>query len=173
MVDGRSCDGCTKCCEGWFSGIAHGYNFGIVDGQRIPCKFVNECVGCTIYEDRPINPCQTYKCEWLVNPDVPIEYKPDKVDVVITKKGRSYFVATDAGENPSDEVKQWWLEYVKQKNFNLSYKEDGEIKFYGNERLRQTLGYSQKDIQPGEIPRQERIAAKERKVIKYDQTTFE
>lgn len=171
----RECGDCTKCSDGWFSGVAYGHKFGFENGVRIPCFFVQEGVGCTIYEDRPITPCQTYKCEWLINPDVPEEFKPNKVDVIVSKKGRSYFVATDAGDNPQDKVKLWWIEYVKSKKFNLSYKKDGEIMFEGNERLRDTLGYSQKDLDPSEIPKHERDALKEqdRKVIKFDQTTFE
>ena len=59
---------------------------------------------------------------------------------------------------------------------NLSYKLDGELKFYGNERLRETLGYSQKDQDPNEVSKDFRDSLKEehnRKVIKFDQTTFE
>jgi hypothetical protein len=159
----RECGDCTKCCEGWFSGAAFEHKFGSIDGVRTPCFFLKQGEGCSIYEDRPYSPCQTYKCEWLVNPDVPEEFKPNKVDVMVSKKGRSYFVATDAGDNPQDKVKLWWLEYVKSKKFNLSYSLNDELQFYGNERLRQTLGYSQKDLQPGEIPKQERDALKEQK----------
>lgn len=169
----RECGDCTKCCEGYTSGAAYEHKFGNIDGVRVPCFFVEQGVGCKIYADRPISPCQTYKCEWLANPDVPEEFKPNKVDVIVSRKGRSYFVTTDAGDNPQDKVKEWWIEYTKSKNFNLSYRINGELHFSGNERLRQTLGYSQKDLDPNEIPRQERIADKERKVIKYDQITFD
>lgn len=172
----RECGDCTRCCEGFNSGGAYGHKFGNVDGVRTPCFFLEQGLGCTIYEDRPQNPCAAYKCEWLVNNDIPEEFKPNKSDVILTKKGRSYLVANDTGDNPSDEYKEWLLKYVESKKMNLSYRLDGELKFYGNERLRETLGYSQKDQDPNEVSKDFRDSLKEehnRKVIKFDQTTFE
>lgn len=158
----RECGGCTKCCEGYFYGYANGHKFGVLDGVRKPCFFVEQGVGCKDYENRPTNPCKNYKCQWLINPDVPEEFRPDKVDVMVTKKGRSYFAATDAGDNPSDEVKLWWLEYAKKNNLNLSYTLSTEPNrlFYGSDRLRETLLYSQQDRQPGEPLRDEILAKK-------------
>ena len=161
----RECGDCTKCCEGFNSGAAYGHKFGNVDGVKTPCFFLEKGVGCTIYEDRPTNPCSTYKCEWLVNNDIPEEFKPNKSDVIVSRKGRSYLVANDSGDNPSNEYKKWLLKYVESKKMNLSYKlnDSDELLFYGSERLRQALGYSQKDLQPGEIPKQFRDSEKEEK----------
>jgi hypothetical protein len=163
----RECGDCTKCCEGWMSGAAYEHKFGKIDGVRTPCFFLEQGLGCTIYEDRPQNPCAAYKCQWLVNPDVPEDFKPNNKHYIVSKKGRSYFVITRASSENTDDEEfiNWWIEYVTKNNFNLSYPKNDTVEFVGSERLRQTLGYSQKDLQPDETPRQERLANKEIKNV--------
>lgn len=77
----RECNGCTACCEGWLSGEAHGHYFQ--PGR--PCHFKCEG-GCSIYEKRPENPCKTFICEWLVNPELPEWMKPSVSKVITMKK---------------------------------------------------------------------------------------
>ena len=128
----RECGTCTKCCDGWLSGSVNGYNFGIIDNKRVPCNFVLECVGCKIYDERPKKPCQNYKCEWLVNKDVPEHFKPDTSNVLVTKRGNKYYELTNAGEKVNSEVLEWWIDYVKKNNFKLSYYENNKINIVKN-----------------------------------------
>lgn len=117
----RSCGECTKCCDGWFSGEIKGYAFGNIDGKRVPCNFVSDGAGCTIYEQRPKSPCRNYKCEWLKNPEVPDHFKPSISNVMVTRRGFSYYVITKAGDEFNNEVIEWWTEYCKINNFKLDY----------------------------------------------------
>jgi hypothetical protein len=102
----RECGSCTKCCEGWL--------FGQVKGQHFqagrPCHFKGEN-GCTIYEDRPENPCKLYTCEWLVNKNIPEWMKPSSCNVIITKKqwkpGHYYWYVNEAGSKMDSVVLNW------------------------------------------------------------------
>lgn len=75
---GRNCDGCTKCCEGYLTGEAFGHHFS----PGNPCKFHNK-KGCSIYEQRPYNPCKVFQCQWKSNLNIPEWLKPDKSGVII------------------------------------------------------------------------------------------
>ena len=59
MQSKRECDGCTACCDGELILNIYGKRYA---GR--PCQF-NNGSGCTIYEDRPHNPCKTFECTWL------------------------------------------------------------------------------------------------------------
>ena len=50
VVEGRSCDGCTKCCEGYLAGEIQGKQMGF--GK--PCFLVEIGKGCNDYENRPV-----------------------------------------------------------------------------------------------------------------------
>ena len=154
----RECGDCTKCCEGAIPGQAYDYKFG----QNVPCFFVESGLGCTIYEDRPVHACQTFKCQWLTDINIPEEYKPNKVDFITLKKGRSYFLLIPAGDNPSEEYVEFMKNYISENNFNLSYRYNlnDEPMFIGSDRLKQTLAYSQKDHEPNAIDRDIRLEQK-------------
>ena len=62
IIAERACDGCTRCCEGWLTGIAYGYEF--YPGKK--CHFLSS-KNCTIYPIRPDNPCKTFQCQWKEN----------------------------------------------------------------------------------------------------------
>ena len=120
----RSCGSCTKCCDGWLSGTVNGFDFGFINDKRVPCNFVEECSGCTIYENRPKNPCKKYNCEWLTNKDIPENFKPSISNVIITKRGYKYYEIVRAGETYNKDVKEWFIEYAKKNNFRLTHYED-------------------------------------------------
>ena len=77
----RSCNSCTKCCDGWLAGNIYGHD--MYTGK--PCHFVKSD-GCSIYNERPQNPCRIFKCEWLINLDIPEWLHPKKSEVIILKK---------------------------------------------------------------------------------------
>lgn len=158
ILNTRECGDCTLCCEGLIPGEAYGNKFG----NYVPCVFVESGLGCTIYEDRPVHACQTFKCQWITNKDIPEEYKPNKVGFVTLKKGRSYYLLIPAENNPSEEYVEWMKTYIESKDANLSYRFnlDHEPMFIGSERLKKTLAYSQKDYEGEPVDRDVRLERK-------------
>jgi|688.fasta_scaffold402377_2 hypothetical protein len=75
---GRSCDGCTMCCQGWLSGDAWGHKFY----RGKPCGWLGSS-GCSVYEARPYNPCVTFQCTWKSNLALPEWLKPDRSGVIV------------------------------------------------------------------------------------------
>lgn len=125
----RKCDGCTKCCEGWLSGVAHCKNFY----KGMPCHFMAE-TGCSIYENRPQDPCKNFQCEWLVNLEIPEWMKPNRVNVIATKRkidNYEYLELTEAGEKLKVEVLNWFILYALNNHLNLVYSINGGINKVG------------------------------------------
>ena len=115
----RSCDGCTKCCDGWLIGEAHGKPF--FPGR--PCHFVGKN-GCTIYKSRPDNPCKSFKCEWLVNADMPEWLKPDRANIIVVdreKNGIKYWKVQEAGSKITVEAASWLIVHCLSNSINLFY----------------------------------------------------
>jgi hypothetical protein len=77
----KACGGCTACCSGTLTGSAHGMAFW----KGRPCHFMG-CNGCSIYEDRPADPCKSYECGYLKFDWVPQWMRPDLSDVIITER---------------------------------------------------------------------------------------
>jgi uncharacterized cysteine cluster protein YcgN (CxxCxxCC family) len=131
LINERSCDACTKCCDGWLSGNAHGHDF--YSGK--PCHFVATGKGCSIYNDRPKEPCQTFKCAWLLSKEIPEWMKPDKVNAIISVrniKNFQYLSVKEAGEKLRVEVLSWLVSYVLQNNMNLHYEINGGSNYLGS-----------------------------------------
>jgi hypothetical protein len=114
----RDCDGCTKCCDGWLTGIAHGHKFH----HGKPCAFKGSS-GCMIYDYRPYDPCVTFKCFWKYNNLVPIKFKPDKIGVILVERnidGHRFLDVNLGGKLPSIELLEWVEDmYNKQKIKNI------------------------------------------------------
>src|SRR3989442_13418110 len=74
----RQCGTCTACCDGWVAGNIRGHE--MKPGQ--PCHFRGEGC-CTIYAQRPVEPCRNFVCGWLM-PDSPFpeEFRPDRLGVM-------------------------------------------------------------------------------------------
>lgn len=75
----RTCGECTACCEGHLEGWAHEHHFYL--GR--PCHFMKPG-GCSIYPDRPEEPCKRFKCVWLTEDILPAWFRPDKSNVIVT-----------------------------------------------------------------------------------------
>lgn len=119
QVKKRSCGECTKCCEGWLTGDAYGHSF--YAGK--PCHFF--CKGCTIYADRPVDPCQTYECEWLTNNELPGWMRPDLCQAVITKKehqGVHYYDLVETGQTLESNVLSWFILWALNSQKNILYR---------------------------------------------------
>lgn len=118
IVSDRDCNGCTKCCEGWLAGTAHGHDFH--KGKR--CFWMSKS-GCNIYDFRPIDPCVNYKCLWKTEKIVPLEFKPSSVGVIITPRledGFHYISIIYAGNEIPNIMRVWikkMLDEGKVENF--------------------------------------------------------
>lgn len=122
---GRSCDGCTACCEGWLTGVAYGYAFS----PGIKCKFLSH-KSCSIYPARPYNPCKTFQCHWKLNTQIPEWLKPDRSKIILLIKRISNFnyiriVRTDKKMDPR--INDWIKEQVKLGLHFIDYDENGDI----------------------------------------------
>lgn len=127
----RSCAGCTGCCDGWLKGSAHGYDFW--PGR--PCHFVTE-TGCSIYENRPENPCKSYNCLWRTNTSVPEWMKPSECGVVLTEKtidGIPYIEATELGIKMDSSVLTWiFTKYADDTFKNIKFQVGGGWNWMGS-----------------------------------------
>lgn len=74
----RECASCTACCDGWIRVVVNGQLIGF--GR--PCPHRTD-KGCGIYDERPVNPCRTFKCGWLIeNSPLPDWMRPDKCGAI-------------------------------------------------------------------------------------------
>lgn len=99
---GRSCNGCTRCCEGWLTGEAFGFKF--YPGRA--CKFLGK-TGCNIYEQRPYSPCVTFTCYWKDDINIPDWMRPNLSNVIILKnylEGYEYLRFIQSGGKVKEEV---------------------------------------------------------------------
>jgi len=134
----RECGSCTECCQGWLHGEAHGHKFY----SGVPCHFVGE-KGCSIYENRPENPCKSFKCEWLINNNIPEWMKPDKCKVIIKSEdwlheGESqgkYLIICEAGQQIDSKVLAWFFDIHLNTNIPMIIQIAGGARWYGNEKF--------------------------------------
>lgn len=128
----RSCGDCTKCCEGYLEGQALGHNFY----RGKPCHFIAIGQGCSVYAKRPKDPCQTYKCAWLIDENIPEWMKPSEINAIIdyknTSNGVPYVRITEAGEMLSSQVLTWVIQTALANNFNLYWTVNGGPNWFGS-----------------------------------------
>jgi Fe-S-cluster containining protein len=162
---GRECGTCTKCCEGWLMadiepeiipknrtagsiGDIHeqhiGGGIGISPGR--PCRFlnmdkdVNDGLGCTIYEHRPYEPCQRFKCAWLLDDKyiIPEWMKPNLSDIIISEKdweGGRYWSVCETGQMIRGEVLNWLMIHCEEHQINVEYMVGGGLNYRGTQEF--------------------------------------
>lgn len=127
----RACDGCTKCCQGWLTGTAYGYEFH----PQKPCHFLGK-TGCNIYAVRPASPCKSFKCVWKTDKDFPIEFKPDKINAIfVMRELKDYTVidVVEAGSELSNDVLNYIIQnFQNQKYKNIRYRYKGKLHILSN-----------------------------------------
>jgi len=137
IVEGRSCEGCTKCCEGHLRATIKGHEMGSDNyGELKPCIFVEIGKGCGDYEDRPMNPCKIFKCDWLTNPDMPESFKPSRSNAIFTTRtvnGIQYMKLIEAGKKLDSEVLSWAIEHALMNGINFSWRVLSNIFWIGSE----------------------------------------
>ncbi len=136
-INERQCAGCTKCCDGWLTGVAHGHQFR--PGR--PCHYVGTS-GCTIYEQRPENPCVVFKCEWLTNYDLPEWFKPSESNVICTKRVAGdivYLEVIEAGQQIDSSILAWLVAWCLDHGINLRVQVKGSLRSFGSQRFLDAL----------------------------------
>lgn len=135
----RSCDGCTKCCEGYLVGEAEGHKFY----PGMPCHFVKMGKGCAIYANRPKDPCVEYKCLWVQSDDIPEWAKPSEIKAIIderkTDSGIGYLKVTEAGAILDSRLLSWVFEYALNKGLNLMWTVEGGFHYIGSTEFVQEM----------------------------------
>ena len=120
----RSCDNCTACCEGWLSADIYGY--AMYPGK--PCFFMKKD-GCSIYLNRPKDPCHEYRCAWLVDETLPYWFKPDISGVICTwrewKPNSKYLEIKECGKKIESEILSWIFMFHINTKCNIRYELSG------------------------------------------------
>lgn len=128
----RNCDGCTKCCEGHL--IANIYGYKMYPGK--PCHFVTKN-GCSIYSNRPVDPCKGFKCAWKRNSKIPFELKPDSIGLILLDQYLDdihYISIVSAGSSPSIEIIEWAIQAVNSGDIaNIVYRTNGQPKIISHD----------------------------------------
>jgi hypothetical protein len=125
----RACGDCTRCCEGWLSGSAYGHSFG--PGR--PCFFLEK--NCSIYAERPMEPCKNYRCAWLGEDTFPMWMKPNLSNLIIGKQidgptQVGYYVVDPTGDHDSRAL-AWIERWATETGANVEYRVGGNIRRQG------------------------------------------
>lgn len=128
----RTCDGCSECCKGWLNGSAMGHDF--YPGK--PCYFLQKT--CSIYENRPIDPCKIYKCHWLDSDDLPMWMRPDLSNTLVTRRiieNIEFYEILECGQKMDSSVLSWLIVWAFNNGKNLRYQIDGGFTKIGSEEF--------------------------------------
>jgi hypothetical protein len=128
----KECGTCTKCCEGWVAATINGYNMH--PGK--PCYFLEINKGCTIYADRPENPCKEFFCVWIRKEELGEELKPENNGIISSKRGIrdsdiTYLQITPAPNDPDRD----YLDLMKKYNENLFWTTKNKPYWEGTEEF--------------------------------------
>ena len=75
----RTCGGCRLCCKV--------FPLPVLDKPGDEwCKFA-DAAGCSVHDDGQPAVCREYACYWLEHEEWPEEYRPDRIDIVVTDRG--------------------------------------------------------------------------------------
>ena len=135
----RQCGECTKCCEGWLQGNVHGH--AMFPGRK--CHFLGNA--CTIYKDRPQNPCRDYTCAWIEDHVFPEWMKPNLSNVIISEKvnednpNLTYYEVNEAGGKIDSSVLNWLIHWALREKKNIIYEIAGKQHVLGGNEFHQAL----------------------------------
>ena len=132
----RTCGTCTECCKGWLWGSAYDKKFY----PGMPCPYMgNGC--CTIYEDRPKDPCQTYRCIWLIDNEIPEWMKPEHSKIILTARpwgednSKVFLEASECGQKIDSSALNWLFGYFLRTETPLKVQIGGGWNYYGSEEF--------------------------------------
>lgn len=124
----RECGECTGCCDGWVKMNVYGHE--VRPGQ--PCPF-STGHNCSIYEQRPVDPCQNFICGWLrADSFLPEWMRPDKAGCIVLPaelfwRGLPVDIAIPVGQRITPQSLAWLKHYVERHARLLIFGEGNEI----------------------------------------------
>ena len=134
----RSCGECTACCEGPMTATIRGH--AIRPGT--PCHFLG-AGGCTIYAERPHDPCRTFFCAWRLqgNP-FPDALRPDRSGAIVLalrwRDRDAYCLVTD-GREPDAGMLDWMRAYSRATGTPFLVRLAGRHRAYGPAEFQQDV----------------------------------
>lgn len=136
----RGCNECTECCKGWLEANIYGKSMH----RGKPCFYLDD--GCSIYDNRPQDPCVEYACAWLEEPEnFPAWMKPSKSGVIVTHMTSSddpeitYYRFTETGRKIDSSVLNWLIHWALRNQFNIFYEVDGKNHVMGTAAFRDAI----------------------------------
>lgn len=128
----RSCGSCTACCDGWLRIEVAGHK---VDRGH-PCPF-SSGHHCTIYEERPKDPCGAFTCGWLAaNSPLPEWMRPDQASMILLPAELRWNklpvdVAVAVGNAPKAKALAWLKSFCQARGRPLLYQASDEWFAFG------------------------------------------
>jgi hypothetical protein len=101
-----------------------------------PCPF-STGYGCTIYRDRPHDPCRKFICAWLAEGSpLPDSFRPDRVGFIVLPdmmvwRGLLVDVVTPAGRDPAGPPLEWLKRRAESEGRPFVYQQGGIWVGYG------------------------------------------
>lgn len=130
-INTRKCGDCSACCTGALSGTVYGYTY--YKGRK--CHFLGSS-GCSIYEDRPENPCKSFECNWLIDLNIPEWMKPNESGVILLNKTYldfEYLMVVETDIKLKAEILSWlFMEYLNDRIGNFVYELNGGLNYVGS-----------------------------------------
>lgn len=134
----RQCGPCTSCCEGWLTGNIRGH--AMEPGTA--CHFLRE-KQCSIYLDRPEQPCRQFECGWLLHGSPFAEDdRPDKLGVIIVPilwRGRRAWILVPAGRDPDEALMTRMRQHSQSTGEPHMIKKPGRLLCYGAPEFQQDM----------------------------------
>jgi hypothetical protein len=140
----RECGECTRCCEGWLTGTIRGHD--MCPGTK--CHFLVKD-RCSIYADRPQEPCRVFNCGWLQNADVPDWLYPLISKVIIKERfwgennDKKWWQLTDCGQSIDAATLAWFAEHNNKTGISMSYfcEETGAVHAIGSPEFKAWVNF--------------------------------
>ena len=121
----RECGECTACCQGWLA------------DEELDMYAGKACAhcrseGCAIYENRPEDPCRTFKCAWLQDQEAfPEEMRPDRCGAIVLSarywKEWNVMRAMPVGPVIPEDTLEWLRLHTKSRDVPLIFYERGLV----------------------------------------------
>jgi hypothetical protein len=130
----RQCGTCTKCCEGYLTADINGYD--IYPGQ--PCYLLKKDVGCQDYDNRPDFPCKSFECFWILEKEMPEEFKPSisgSITQYRNEGGFEFLLITYAGKDLDVRLLTWSIIFCKIRNFGIVWAIDNNVYWNGSDEF--------------------------------------
>lgn len=100
-----------------------------------PCQFVDIGVGCTIYKNRPKDPCKTFMCMWRADMRMPEHFKPSEINALVSQQeinGIPFLSAVETGSKMDSEFVSWFVSHVVANKINAEWHIEDKSFFIGD-----------------------------------------